>query len=678
NNACTVAACDPTNGPVQNPVLVNDNDLCTTDACDPVTGVSHTPVNINDNDACTTDACNPATGVSHTPVDIDDNNACTADACDPAIGVSHTNLPAGTGCGNGNQCNDMGQCVGCTTAADCPGQVTECGAPVCNAGVCGLTFAPPGTALSTQMPGDCAASVCDGTGGTTTAIDNTDLPGDDGNQCTLEACNNGMPSHPPQTAGTPCNQNGGTQCDAAGICVGPGPVAPTVTATTPADGALDVPVGSTIAVTFSTAMNPATLTAATDTGACTGSIQISTDDFATCLGFAAAAPTMSMGNTVATLVPAPALSYFSAYKIRVTTGAQNGAGTPLAAAYTTPDGFLTAEPTNSCVGSVVISQAYGGGGNSGAQYTHDFVELHNRGATPVNITGWSLQYTSAAGTAWNTNLLTLNGTIPAGGYFLVQLATGGAAGAALPTPNQTGSLNLSGTAGKLALVSNTTALSGACPLGGAVVDFIGFGPTANCSETAVAPVLSNTQSAHRSGAGCTDTGNNSVDFTAAAPAPRNAASAVLVCGCPIVGTVNESADPTEIDYCNVQFPASATVAAGQMSPMIYGRVFDAGFTEAAGANAAIVAELGFGPANKNPTTQSGYTFVPATFNIQVGNDDEYQASFTAPATPGSYRYVYRFSHNAGSSWTYCDLNGAGSNAGLTFEVTEMPVLSVIP
>jgi uncharacterized protein len=28
---------------------------------------------------------------------------------------------------------------------------------------------------------------------------------------------------------------------------------------------------------------------------------------------------------------------------------------------------------------IVISQVYGGGGNSGAQYTHDFVELFNRG-----------------------------------------------------------------------------------------------------------------------------------------------------------------------------------------------------------------------------------------------------------------------------------------------------------
>ena len=59
--------------------------------------------------------------------------------------------------------------------------------------------------------------------------------------------------------------------------------------------------------------------------------------------------------------------------------------------------------------TVVISQVYGGGGNSGAQYTNDFVELFNRGTTTVSLADWSIQYTSATG-AGNfgsaTNLIT--------------------------------------------------------------------------------------------------------------------------------------------------------------------------------------------------------------------------------------------------------------------------------
>ena len=34
---------------------------------------------------------------------------------------------------------------------------------------------------------------------------------------------------------------------------------------------------------------------------------------------------------------------------------------------------------------IVISQVYGGGGNASATYTHDFIELFNRGTAPVNI-----------------------------------------------------------------------------------------------------------------------------------------------------------------------------------------------------------------------------------------------------------------------------------------------------
>ena len=47
---------------------------------------------------------------------------------------------------------------------------------------------------------------------------------------------------------------------------------------------------------------------------------------------------------------------------------------------------------------VVISQVYGGGGNSGAPYTNDFIELFNRGTSTVSLAGWSIQYTSATGT----------------------------------------------------------------------------------------------------------------------------------------------------------------------------------------------------------------------------------------------------------------------------------------
>ena len=108
-------------------------------------------------------------------------------------------------------------------------------------------------------------------------------------------------------------------------------------------------------------------------------------------------------------------------------------------------------------GSLVVAEVYAAGGNSGAAYSNDYVELFNRGASSVAVDGWTLQYASAAGTNWQSTAL--SGSIPAGGRYLVQLASGGANGAALPAADATGTSNLAATGGKVALVDDTTALS---------------------------------------------------------------------------------------------------------------------------------------------------------------------------------------------------------------------------
>src|SRR5690606_13254626 len=73
--------------------------------------------------------------------------------------------------------------------------------------------------------------------------------------------------------------------------------------------------------------------------------------------------------------------------------------------------------------NVVISQVYGGGGNSGAPYTHDFVELFNLSSSPVNLSNWKVQYFSASGTS-AANTVTLNATIQPGQYYLIQQGGG--------------------------------------------------------------------------------------------------------------------------------------------------------------------------------------------------------------------------------------------------------------
>jgi len=177
--------------------------------------------------------------------------------------------------------------------------------------------------------------------------------------------------------------------------------------------------------------------------------------------------------------------------------------------------------------SVVISQVYGGGGNSGATYRQDFIELFNRGTTTVSLNGWSVQYPSSTGSSWQVT--PLSGSIAPGAYYLVQQAAGSGGTVDLPTPDAIGTIPMAGAAGKVALVSSTSSLSGACPTAN-VVDFVGFGG-ANCYEgSGPTPSTSNTNAAFRAGDGCIDSDDNSADFTVAPAAPRNSASPLNNCG----------------------------------------------------------------------------------------------------------------------------------------------------
>lgn len=171
-------------------------------------------------------------------------------------------------------------------------------------------------------------------------------------------------------------------------------------------------------------------------------------------------------------------------------------------------------------GSVFISQVYGGGGNSGATYKNDFIELYNAGSTSVDLSAYAVQYASSSGSSWQET--TLSGTILPGHYYLIQEAAGTGGTTSLPTPEATGSISMSATAGKVALTKTQTVLTVDNPVGGAnVVDFIGYGSADAYEGSGPAPAPSNTTSDLRAGGGATDTNNNASDFSAGAVNPRN-------------------------------------------------------------------------------------------------------------------------------------------------------------
>ncbi|MGO4371737.1 lamin tail domain-containing protein, partial [Paenibacillus sp. MCAF20] len=57
---------------------------------------------------------------------------------------------------------------------------------------------------------------------------------------------------------------------------------------------------------------------------------------------------------------------------------------------------------------VVISQVYGGGGNNGAEYKNDFIELYNPTDSPVTMTNWKVRYASAANPFDAANVTAIN------------------------------------------------------------------------------------------------------------------------------------------------------------------------------------------------------------------------------------------------------------------------------
>ena len=196
-------------------------------------------------------------------------------------------------------------------------------------------------------------------------------------------------------------------------------------------------------------------------------------------------------------------------------------------------GLLAAPAALSASPDLVVSQLYAGGGNSGAPFTNDFVELFNRGSTAVDISGWTVQYASAGGTTWQATALA--GTVQPEHYFLVQLASAAAIGSPLPAPDASGTTNLAVSGGKVALVRGSTLLTcgasaGSCAGAPQLADLVGYGSTADYEGSGAAPAISNTSAEVRAGSGCTDGDDNAGDFVADAPAPRNSASPAGSCG----------------------------------------------------------------------------------------------------------------------------------------------------
>jgi predicted extracellular nuclease len=345
---------------------------------------------------------------------------------------------------------------------------------------------------------------------------------------------------------------------------------------------------------------------------------------------------------------------------------------------------------------VVISEIYGGGGNTGATYTNDFIELYNPGSSAVSLSGWSVQYASSGGSF--TQITNLSGSIPAHGFYLVQEAAGTGGTTALPTPDATGTIAMSGTGAKVALVNTTTAIGSSCT-GSSVIDLVGYGTGTSCSETSAGPATSNTASIERkanatstatslasggadvlSGNGY-DADNNSTDFVAqtavnpqnssvteggtttpnaiAVAAGRNGAEPAtdgyfivsvgaaapaggITIGYTLAGTATKGSDYTDPKAGTVTIPATKT------TDTVFIRVLNDALIE--GTETVTIA-LGTAP--------TGYTLGTSTASINIIDDDLPVTKISAIQGSGATAVAGNYTAEAVVTGIYPNLSPAG-------------------
>lgn len=292
---------------------------------------------------------------------------------------------------------------------------------------------------------------------------------------------------------------------------------------------------------------------------------------------------------------------------------------PLALATTLAVGLtgLAAAPAQAATDHLVINEFYGRGGSANQPYATKFVELYNPTGAAIQLTGMSLQYRSASGTA-NGSAAALTGSVPAGGYFVVATGSNGTTGAALPQVDQTTTLNPSGTAGTVYLASTTTAINPDSQAA-QVVDKLGYG-SSNSPETTPALYGDGTTTPANNVPGSlgrskgVDTDNNAADFSFATTPTPGAANAG--------GSGGTDPEPTPEPT-----PELTTIAAiqgtGTSSPLVGQKVTTKGVVTAAyptgGFNGFYLQTPGSGGTAKSPGDASDGVFVFGSTKVEVGS-----------------------------------------------------------
>jgi predicted extracellular nuclease len=279
---------------------------------------------------------------------------------------------------------------------------------------------------------------------------------------------------------------------------------------------------------------------------------------------------------------------------------------------------------------IVISQVYGGGGNSGATLKQDYIELFNRGTGPVAIGGWSVQYASAsasslptASQSWAVTAIPAGTILNAGQYYMVREAQGTTAGTVDVAGDVIGTIALSASAGKVALVNNKTALTFATPLIGSYVDLVGFGSVTTGAYEGAGPTAgtTNTTGVLRKDGGCVDSDANNTDFVVGTPTPRNSATVPHVCGLP------QLTCPTNMSVM-VGRNASVTMSAYGTDAIVNNAVIKSGGVPGISLSSFLASGAAGGDASVNLDVTSAVPLGSYPVAVEFSDDQTQKASCT--------------------------------------------------
>jgi hypothetical protein len=289
----------------------------------------------------------------------------------------------------------------------------------------------------------------------------------------------------------------------------------------------------------------------------------------------------------------------------------NELGSPSPAPSPTPTASPT--PTTSPVPGATglrISQIYTRGGEAGATYQNDFVEVFNASTSTIDLNGWSMVVDTLEGTTSQAIGATFNQSfsVPPGMHLLFKFNGNGTNGQATPGEFPITNISLGSTSGKVFLLGPGQGLPSGCPAQtSSVIDYVGYGST-NCSEGSPAPAPTATTALMRNGNGCTDTNNNAADFSLVTPNPRTTQSALTPCS----GT-NEppgsSFNFSSSSFDTVEGAGNATI------------------TVTRSGNLGGPATINFSTANGTATAGSDYTAVSGTLSFAI---NETQKTFNVP------------------------------------------------